>query len=217
MKFTLTTPSVILLSICMMIGSYHVAYANVGSQSNDKVYDTVDKVPVFKRNRGNVQKYLSKNLNYPIEALAKEIEGKVLVTFVVTKEGKLLNPQVEKGLNEMLDKEAVRVVSTMYSWKPGEVKKQKVDTKVTIPVHFYLSEGNKELAKQLKPFYVDNKPPLFVLDKKKVEGLATLDYYNVKSIRVIKGQKAIDLYGEAAKNGVLVVETKRGTEPIYKR
>ena len=105
----------------------------------------------------------------------------------------------------------------MEKWKPAKLNGQDVATKVTIPVYFYLSQENKELAQQLKPFYVDNKPPLFVIDKKKVMGLTTLDYYNVKSIRVIKGEKAISLYGEDAKNGVLVVETKRGTPRDYQR
>ena len=73
------------------------------------------------------------------------------------------------------------------------------------------------MAKQLKPFYVNNKPPLFVLDNKKVEGVANIEYYNVKSIRVIKGEKAIALYGDEGKNGVLVIQTKRGTSRDYQR
>ena len=184
---------------------------------SEKVYETVNKVPVFTKNGGNVQKYLAKNLQYPVDALAKEVEGKVMVSFVVGSDGSLKNLNLEKGLSPSTDQEALRVVATMEKWKPAKLNGQDVATKVTIPVYFYLSQENKELAQQLKPFYVDNKPPLFVIDKKKVMGLTTLDYYNVKSIRVIKGEKAISLYGEDAKNGVLVVETKRGTPRDYQR
>ncbi len=191
--------------------------STTSNSANDSIYQTVDKVPVFKKAGGNVQKFLSKQIQYPIDALAKEIEGKVMVTFVVSKDGDIANVEIVKGLYESIDKEALRVVSTLDKWKPGILNGENVHTKVTIPVHFYISEENKELAKQIKPFYSNDRTPLFVIDKKKVTGLATLEYYNVKSIRVIKGKKAIDLYGEEAKNGVLVIETKRGTEPIYKR
>ncbi len=191
--------------------------STTSNSANDSIYQTVDKVPVFKKAGGNVQKFLSKQIQYPIDALAKEIEGKVMVTFVVSKDGDIANVEIVKGLYESIDKEALRVVSTLDKWKPGILNGENVHTKVTIPVHFYISEENKEIAKQIKPFYSNDRTPLFVIDKKKVTGLATLEYYNVKSIRVIKGKKAIELYGEEAKNGVLVVETKRGTEPVYKR
>ncbi len=183
----------------------------------DSVYVKVDKVPVFKKKRGNLQKYLSKHINYPIDALAKEIEGKVLVSFVINTEGELINARIIRGLHPGVDKEALKVVSELKDWKPGEVNGSPVSTKVTIPVHFYISDENREIAKQLKPFYINDSPPLFVIDKRKVTGLTTLEYFNIKSIRVIKGAKAVELYGEEAKNGVLVVETKNGTEPFYQR
>ena len=186
-----------------------------GQTNSGKIYETVDKVPVFKKNGGKVQKYLSKNIKYPVEALALEQEGKVLVSFIVTAQGKLKDAKVEKSINESLDNEALRVVNTLSDWKPAKVGGKDVATRVTLPVHFYLSEENKNLAKQLKPFYESNKPPLFVLDNKKVLGLTTIEYYNVKSIRVIKGEKAIARYGEEAKNGVLVIQTKKGTPRDY--
>ena len=186
-----------------------------GFSQSEKVYESVDQVPVFTKNNGNVQKYLAKNLQYPVDALGKEVEGKVLLSFIITSEGNLKNLQLEKGLTKSTDKEALRVVQTMKKWKPAKVEGKKVATKVTIPVHFYLSDDHRNIAKQLKPFYANNKIPLFVLDNKKVLGLTTLDYYNVKSIRVLKGNKATALYGDEAKNGVLVVETKRGTPRRY--
>ncbi len=184
------------------------------SQS-EKVYESVDKVPVFSKKGGNVQKFLTKNLQYPVDALAKEVEGKVLVSFVITSKGDLKNLKLEKGLSESTDKEALRVVRTMNKWKPAKKSGNAVATKMSIPVHFYLSETHRDIVQKLKPFYSNDKPPLFVLDNKKVLGLTTMEYYNVKSIRVVKGEKAISLYGDDAKNGVLVIETKRGTPRRY--
>ena len=184
---------------------------------NDSIYETVDKVPVYKKSRGNIQKYLAKQLKYPVDALAKEIEGKVLVSFVVTKDGELANVELVKGLYESIDKEALRVIHSLDKWKPGVVNGEVVHTKVTLPVHFYISDESRLIAQQIKPFYLNDRAPLFVIDKKKVTGVTTLEYFNIKSIRVIKGSKAVELYGDEAQNGVLVVETKKGTEPIYRR
>lgn len=187
------------------------------SQTMEKVYESVDKVPEISKNGGNVQKYFAKKMQYPIDALAKEVEGKVLVSFVVSSKGVVKDINLEKGLTESTDQEALRLVQSMGKWKPGKIAGTAVATKVTVPVNFHLNEESKLLAEQLKPFYADDKPPLFVLDKKKVLGLAQIDYYNVKSIRVIKGEKAIALYGDEGKNGVLVIETKRGTSRDYQR
>ncbi len=209
--------STIVLAAIFMLGFSQLADGQSKEVPSEKVYETVSKVPVFTKNGGNVQKYLAKNLQYPVDALAKEVEGKVLVSFVVGSDGALKNLNLEKSLSPSTDKEALRVVATMEKWKPAKLDGQEVATKVTIPVHFYLSQKNKDLAQKIKPFYVDNKPPLFVIDKKKVMGLTTLYDYNIKSIRVIKGEKAISLYGEDAKYGVLVVETKRGTPRDYQR
>ncbi len=227
----LSTGLLLTLFLCLQCNA--MALQNI--QSEQTIFETVDKVPVFKKSGGNVQKYLAKNLKYPIDALAKEIEGKVLVSFVVTSKGELSDIKIVKGLSESTNSEALRVVETMQDWKPGEISKTKVNTRVTIPVHFYLSDENLNIVKQLKPFYQNNKPPLFVLDNKKVLGLTTLEYYNVKSIRVIcqilglkeyynvksirviKGERAIALYGQDAKNGVLVIETKNGTPRHHKR
>ncbi len=215
---------VFLTAVCvLLLGSGFYSLSNSHKNvsfftQRDSVYVTVDKAPRLKEKGGDVQKFISKEINYPIEAIAKVEEGKVLVTFVVTANGNMVNPHIEKGLSESLDKEALRVVSLMKYWKPGVVDGEKVDTKMIVPVHFYLSEENKRLSQQLKPFYEGGrKPPLFILDKKKVTGLSVVEYYNVKSVRVIKGKKAIELYGEDGRNGVVVIETKNGTEPVYKR
>ncbi|SMO74263.1 TonB family C-terminal domain-containing protein [Saccharicrinis carchari] len=193
------------------------AYTQSEEIQAEKIYETVNQVPVFTKNRGHVQKYLSKNLQYPVDALAKAVEGKVLVSFVVSSSGNIKDIRLEEGLTPSTNEEALRVVGTMEKWKPAKLDGRNVATQVTIPVHFYLSEENKQLSQQLKPFYINNNPPLFIVDKKKVLGLTTLAYYNIKSIRVIKGEKAMDLYGKDAKNGVLVIETKRGTPRNYQR
>ncbi len=216
MKRILSIVSIVSISLLFGLFSTNLSATKV-EQASQKIYDKVDKLPVFNKKRGNIQKYLSTQIKYPVDALATETEGKVIVSVIINEKGQLSDVKVEKGLSESLDKEALRVVNTMQDWKAGEVDGNKVSTKMSIPVQFYLNDENKKLAQQIKPFYANGKTPLFVLDNKKVLGLKTIEYYNVKSIRVMKGKKAVELFGEDAKNGVVIVESKRGTPRTYQR
>ncbi len=176
------------------------------------VYKSVDKYPVYK---GDVQKALHKELRYPYVDFMQQNEGVVTVSVVITSEGEVSDIQVVEGINETLDAEAARAVGKLNKWKAGVLDKQKVNTQITIPVNFTIGSEQMKMLSQLRPLYEDGKNPLFVLDNKEVKGIVNIEYYNVKSIRVLKGEKALKLYGEKAKDGVIVIETKRGTRPDY--
>jgi TonB family protein len=192
-------------------------FSSTLNMPSDSVCTKVDKLPIFKMHKGNIQKYLSKNIKYPLDAFAKEIEGKVIVSCIITKEGKLIDPLVKRGLCVSIDNEALRVISSMQAWKPGVLNEHIVNTRMSITVHFYLKKENRHIAQQLKPFYIQEKTPLFIINDKKVKGLTYLDYYNIKSIRVMKGKKAVQLYGNDAQFGVVIIQTKQGNPCIYQR
>jgi outer membrane receptor for ferrienterochelin and colicin len=78
-----------------------------------------------------------------------------------------------------------------------------------------LSPDEKELMQTLKENGLTENMPLFVIDDKIVKEYIELPQYNVKSVRVMKGQKAIDRFGSDAKNGVVIITTKRGTPPVW--
>ena len=80
--------------------------------------------------------HVSKNIKYPANAYLKGIEGTVYVQFVVEKDGSITNVKVKKGVNEELDKEAIRVISTMPRWKPGKRNGIIVRTRHEHPVKF---------------------------------------------------------------------------------
>ena len=80
-----------------------------------------------------------KYLKYPSYAIEHNIQGQVLVSFIIEKDGTVTNVQVEDGVDELLDDEAVRVVSVSPKWIPGQIKGSKVRTKMVIPVEFRLS------------------------------------------------------------------------------
>jgi len=83
-------------------------------------------------------KFIIENVKYPETAMKSGIQGKVLVSFTVIKSGKLDNIRVTQKVNDLLDAEAVRVVSSMPDWIPGENKGKTVDVEITLPISFKL-------------------------------------------------------------------------------
>lgn len=76
--------------------------------------------------------------------MKKGVEGTVYVTFTIDEQGKVVQPKVLKGVNELLDNEALRVVSSMPDWKPGKQREQAVEVQYTVPVQFHITKDDKE-------------------------------------------------------------------------
>lgn len=103
---------------------------------NDKIFEVVEVSPMFNGGDNALMKYLSKSINYPIHALKNKIQGKVLIQFVVWKDGSIKNVKVIRGVDEYLDKEALRVISAMPNWIPGKQGGKPVNCRFFIPVYF---------------------------------------------------------------------------------
>ena len=83
-------------------------------------------------------KFLQKNIKYPTISQENGVQGRVIVQFVVNRDGSIVDTQVMRGVDPYLDKEALRVVSTMPKWKPGKQRGKPVRTRFTLPVQFRL-------------------------------------------------------------------------------
>ena len=83
-------------------------------------------------------KFLQKNIKYPTISQENGVQGRVIVQFVVNRDGSIVDTQVMRGVDPYLDKEALRVVSTMPKWKPGKQRGKPVSTRFTLPVQFRL-------------------------------------------------------------------------------
>ncbi len=105
---------------------------------------TADKMPEFKGGSEAMHRYLSDNLAYPAEAKAANVEGMVMVSFTVAENGKVTGAKVLKSVAPSLDAEALRVVSSMPDWIPGEKNGKKVPVEMTLPVRFALGNGAKQ-------------------------------------------------------------------------
>lgn len=200
------------LALLLLIGTMGVAQQSVADLN---VYTTVDKMPRLKGAGNDIAKFIRKQVDYNDAYKLRGVEGDVWVSFVVTSHGEVVQAELEKGIDPELDARVLEAVKASKGWKPGVLNRQKVNTQMRLPIRFTLSNGERVLAQDIKSLDELGKHPLFVLDNKIVDGLVNIEDYNVESIRVIKGAKAIKLYGERGADGVVVITSKRGTPPLY--
>lgn len=109
------------------------------NKENGDVYITAEKMPEFPGGDWELRKFIASNIKYPKEAVEKGISGRVFISFVVNTEGSVENVQIAKGVDPLLDEEAIRVVSALPEWIPGEEKGEKVNVSFTIPINFKLN------------------------------------------------------------------------------
>jgi protein TonB len=103
-----------------------------------KVFDVVEQMPSFKGGDAALMEWLSKNIKYPVVAEENGIQGRVVATFVVERDGSITDVKIVKSVDPSLDKEAVRVLKAMPKWIPGKQNGQAVRVKYTVPVTFRL-------------------------------------------------------------------------------
>lgn len=105
----------------------------------DEIFVAVEDQPEFPGGITALLEYLRKNIKYPAICRENNIQGRVIVTFVVNKDGSIVDIEVAKSVNPSLDKEAVRVVSQMPNWKPGCQMGRPVRVRYSLPVSFRLN------------------------------------------------------------------------------
>lgn len=104
----------------------------------NKVFDVVEQQPQYPGGMGALNQWLGSNIKYPAMAAENGIEGRVIVQFVVERDGSVSGVHVVRGVDPSLDKEATRVVSAMPKWIPGKQNGQAVRSRFTVPVTFRL-------------------------------------------------------------------------------
>ena len=107
-------------------------------EEETKVFDVVEQMPSFPGGPSALMQYLSSNIKYPVVAEENGVQGRVVCTFVVEKDGSITDVRVVKSVDPSLDKEAMRVVKGMPKWIPGKQNGSAVRVKYTVPVTFRL-------------------------------------------------------------------------------
>lgn len=130
----LTTLSV--LAILLTVNTTAMAQNN--KTAKDKVYEKAEIMPEFPGGEQAMMDFVAKNVTYPKEAMEKEISGRVLVGFIVEKDGSITETEVVKGIGGGCDEEALRVVKAMPKWKPGKQDGKPVRVHFLLPIIFKL-------------------------------------------------------------------------------
>lgn len=192
---------------------------------DDDVYEVVEKMPEFPGGIAELMKYLSSNIKYPVEAHKAGIQGRVVVSFIVNKDGTVKDAKIVRSVDKSIDAEALRVISAMPKWLPGYQNGKAVKVRYTVPVTFRLtgesrkiqsagagndntnvkiSSGNNNVNISFKDtrYYVINGVHVDAAEVKKISA------DKIKEIVVLKGEKAIEKFGEQARDGAIVVTTE---------
>lgn len=111
---------------------------NQSAQQKEKIYNTVEVMPQFPGGEQALREFIGKSVTYPDDAKKTGKQGKVIVTFVVNKAGKVVDAKIIKGAFPSLDQEALRVIGLMPEWTPGKEKGEIVSVQYTLPISFAL-------------------------------------------------------------------------------
>jgi len=104
----------------------------------EEIFTIVETMPEFPGGQAKLFEYLGKNTKFPPAAKANSISGKVYVNFTIGKDGKIRDVKIIRGVHDLLDREALRVVKAMPAWKPGKQRGKSVAVSYNLPINFIL-------------------------------------------------------------------------------
>lgn len=187
------------------------------------VFDVVEEMPQYPGGPQALFEFLSNNVKYPEEAEKAGIQGRVIATFVVEKDGSVSNAKVVKSVDPLLDAEALRVISAMPKWKPGKQNGKVVRVKYTVPLSFHF-DGVRESEKDhiceedgsIVEMDVEMEKsrvvrPLFIVDGQIMDGkeVYSINPKTIERFYMQDGQEAVEKYGDKAKEGVVIITLKK--------
>ncbi|MDO5571899.1 MAG: TonB family protein [Bacteroidales bacterium] len=195
--------------------------------NDDDVFTVVEQIPEFVGGTGKLLEYMNNNVKYPELALKNGIQGRVMVSFVVNKDGSISDVEVVRGVDPLLDEAAVKAIQGMPKWIPGKQKGQTVRVKYTVPVNFGLQKQSNTPAQNAPTTNVQpsdtNSEPIFTVvedvptftdgDKELMAFLAKNIKYPVEAqIKGIQG-KVIVGFVVNSKGELIDPTIKRGVDP----
>lgn len=129
-----------------------------GNSEDSEIFQVVEEQPMFPGGMQEMMKFLQQNIKYPKEAQEQGKQGRVIVQFVVNKDGSISNDSVVRSVDPQLDAEALRVVRSMPNWTPGKQRGKEVRVRFTLPVTFHLNGDAPKQATEVKqPEATDDK------------------------------------------------------------
>ena len=185
---------------------------------DESVFEVVEQMPEFPGGYKALMKYIGQNMRYPEEAKKAGTQGRVVVQFLVNKNGAISDVSVLHSVDRLLDAEAVRLVRSMPKWKPGMQKGKAVTVKYTIPMMFRLTEAGGKDAPQSQPLIIkgtstaDYVDMLILVDGREVtpEILGALNPERIQSFVILKEPADVAKYTiDKSKKAVMLVTLKK--------
>lgn len=178
------------------------------NKTNENVFTSAEQMPEFPGGMKAFYEYLDKSFKYPAEARINNVNGKVILSFIVEKDGSLNDIKVLRGLGSGLDEEAKRVLKESPKWIPGKQNGKTVRVVYTLPMQLGLDQ--KKTEKQSSGTSNGMEQALYILDGKEVPEAMVKSFRpeKIATVNVLKGENASAAYGEKGKNGVIIITSK---------
>lgn len=126
------------VALMMLVLLFCFTTSTAQTKKSNMVYDVVEVMPQFPGGQTAMLKYIMENIKYPKQIMEEGIQGRVTVSFIVEKDGRVSNVRLLRSVQPLLDKEAVRVVKSMPKWSPGKHNGKPVRVRFNLPVMFKL-------------------------------------------------------------------------------
>ena len=198
------------------------------TSQNGEVFMVVEQMPEYPGGMSELMKYIARNIKYPADAVREKKQGRVIVQFIVGKDGYSSDFKVMHSVSPSLDAEAIRVLANMPKWSPGMQRGEAVPVKFTVPVTFKLDKQDKAETKTTDgsptmpgnvSFNKSLENILIVIDDKVAsqKEFSALNSQNIARIEVIKdANKAQEIFHKYGifdkKEGVIMIKTKAWSE-----
>ena len=154
------------------------------SSTNDNPFDVVEEMPQFPGGAAALMQYLSKNIRYPEEAHKNNIQGRVIVNFIVETDGSITEAKVTRSIHPLLDAEALRVINAMPKWNPGMQGGKPVRVKYTVPVTFKLQGNDVKTSEEKYILEIDGK----VVDDTEIGNIPSGSIASMQVVKAENGQ-----------------------------
>lgn len=126
------------VALMMLVLLFSFMTSTAQTKKNNMAYDVVEVMPQYPGGQIAMMKYIMENIKYPKQAMKEGIQGRVTVSFIVEKDGRVSNVRLLRSVQSALDKEAIRVVKSMPKWTPGKHNGKPVRVRFNLPVMFKL-------------------------------------------------------------------------------
>lgn len=154
------------------------------SSTSDNPFDVVEEMPQFPGGAAALMQYLSKNIRYPEEAHKNNIQGRVIVNFIVETDGSITEAKVTRSIHPLLDAEALRVINAMPKWNPGMQGGKPVRVKYTVPVTFKLQGNDVKASEEKYILEIDGK----VVDDTEIGNIPSGSIASMQVVKAENGQ-----------------------------